>query len=250
MIEAEAEFKEVPFRYYAVVRNNDGPAAYVVNGATVYLDRDNSGPNQRFVPRAILDTGLPGAFWGFNEHGNPAASFLVAKRLLESEFPSGAGNRTHKLITTVAAGHAILIHRQLLSGYSSAVLAALKMADDQVADIALLKAFINMAQAGTKHEDKASFFHLIRSAIKISALRRPIFGETLRLLNDHFNILVDIARSGPSDPTLASDVSAVNNMLHSSYIGGQSATYLGFPKLEDRAAWRNVVASKKKTLKN
>ncbi|MFN3132455.1 hypothetical protein [Roseibium sp.] len=245
-IKATRPFKDKQTDLYAVVRNNGGSPAYVVNGTRVYLDPDYYDPDHRFVPRAILDTGLAGAFWGFNEHRNPAASYLVAKRLLEAEFSAETRAPKHELIPAVAAAHAILIHRSLLNEYGLAVLAALEAAEDQTADIVLLKAFIRMAMISTNGEDTKGLSDLVQTAIHVTASRRPVFGETLRLLNNQFSVLVDIVRSGPSGHTVAPDVKTVNAMLHHSFLGGQSATYLGSPEIELGAGWRNVVASKKK----
>jgi hypothetical protein len=232
---------------YAVIRRKDRPAVWVFsNTGRFYLEQVSLTDGEQLVPRALLDLGLAGAFWGFTEHQNAPAATCAARRLLESVSQNISQERSPAQIA--AAAHAVLAHRELLPDYGEKVLAILGQKSAPSPDAALLKALIGMALLSNRAHNKEAVKDDVRAAIKALAAQRAIFGETVRWLDAKFEVIRHLALRDLYDGTLKDELKAISDWLGTSFAGGQAAAYLGEAPLEGEG-WHNALAEKK-TLKS
>jgi hypothetical protein len=230
---------------YAVVRRKDKTTVYVPNAGRFYLDVLSLDDGRETVPRALLDTGLAGAFWGFTEHQSPAAAELAAKRLLSVIFDSPTAPPPAPWIA--AAAHAVLAHRSLLPMYGDRVLKLLASPDAPSPDAEFLRAIVGMAQLGLGKGDKETVKQDVRAAIVALAGHRATYGETVRWLDIKFSVLRELALREFKDAGLKDKLNAVAKWLRTSYAGGQVAAYLGEAPIKG-LGWHDVLAQKKKVV--
>ena len=229
---------------YAVVRRKDHTAAYVSNAGRFYLDVLPFGEGTEPVPRALLDTGLAGAFWGFTEHQNSAAAKLAAKRLLSVLFDKSTKPSKSWI---AAASHAVLTYRDLLPDYGDKVLSLLRGPEAPAPDAALLRALIGMGQLGLGQGDEKVVKSDVRAAIAALSRERVTYGETVRLLDAKFSILCELALKEFADGQLKDELAAISAWMGKAYAGGQIAAYLGEAPIKgDR--WHDALAQKKTPL--
>lgn len=231
---------------YAVVRRKDNTTVHVQNAGRFYLDVLSLGDGPEAVPRALLDTSLAGAFWGFTEHQNPAAAELAAKRLLSVIFHT-PGAPPPPAPWIAAAGHAVLAHRSLLPEYGEKVLSLLGSPAAPTPDAEFLKAVVGMALLSLEKGDKDAVKKDVHAAILALAEHRATYGETVRWLDTKFSILRELALREFNEAGLKAKLDAVAKWLRTSYAGGQIAAYLGEAPIKGRG-WHNVLAQKKKDL--
>jgi len=226
---------------YAVVRRRDNTAVYVSHAGRFYLDILPLGDGAEPVPRALLDTSLAGAFWGFTEHQNPAAAKLAAQRLLSVIFNKPAPPPPSWI---AAASHAVLTYRDLLPDYGDKVLSLLRGPEAPAPDAVLLRALIGIGQLGLGKGDEEVVMRDLRAAITALSGERARYGETVRLLDARFSILRELALNKFSDGKLRDELAAVSVWLGKSYAGGQIAAYLGEAPIKGDG-WHDALAQKK-----
>jgi hypothetical protein len=226
--------------FVAVVRNEEGTVAYSLSGAYLFLDVRHSGDNEVYVPNAIVDTGLPGTFWGYCLHNNRPASERVAWRLLRQLVRRRKDPIEHNdPIMAVAAAHALLTHRDYIGEFGERVLNALGSVRVYLPDVEILITLLKLAMQRLAPEDA-------RQAISTLGHYRPVFGETLRWVSAQFSTLAAISRESENfdRDEFQSEFEAAGLMLSQSFIGGQMAVYSGEPS--DNGFWGSY--SQKKTL--
>lgn len=163
------------------------------------------------MPRALLDTSLAGAFWGFTEHQSPAAAELAAKRLLSVIFDHPPTPPPAPWIA--AAAHAVLAHRFLLPEYGDRVLKLLALPDAPTPDAEFLRAVVGMAQLGLGKGDADTVKQDVRAAIVALAGHRATYGETVRWLDMKFTVLRELALREFDDAGLKDKLDAVAKWL-------------------------------------
>lgn len=232
----DPESSERP-RFVAVIRNPEGTVLHTVADSWFFLDVAPFGVSNGdvVVPRAIVDTGLAGALWGFIEQHNHSASSMVAERLLSVLFERKSGQQSTQLITLIAAAHAVLTHRELIENFGSRLVKELSGLKSNIADLPLLIALIELAMPTTDVVIRKQKLAYARTALAILAQRPPIFGETLRWLDAKFAVLAALMHDAAhgDDPQLDADLTAVSDRLETSIVGGQLAVYVGEPPLQE-----------------
>lgn len=227
--------------FVAIVRNDEGTVAYSLSGGYLFLDvRQTLGDHDVYVPNPIIDTGLPGTFWGYCLHNNRPASERVAWRLLRQLVRRRRDPIEHNdPIMAVAAAHALLTHRNYIGKFGERVLNALGSVRIYLPDVEILIALLKLAMQRLGPEDA-------RETIAILGRQRPIFGETLRWVSAQFSTLAAISRESENfdRDEFQSKFEAAGLMLSQSFIGGQMAVYSGEPS--DDGFWGSY--SQKKTL--
>ncbi|WP_316197049.1 hypothetical protein [Bradyrhizobium sp. SZCCHNS3053] len=229
---------------YAVIRRKDKTTVHVPNAGRFYLDVLSLDDGLEAVPRALLDTSLAGAFWGFTEHQNPAAAERAAKRLLSVIFDNPAKPPPAPWIA--AAAHAVLAHRSLLPIYGDRVLKLLATPEAPAPDAEFLRAVVGMAQLGLGKGDADAVKQDVRAAIFALARHRATYGETVRWLDMKFTVLRELALREFKDDGLKEKLDAVAEWLRTSYAGGQIAAYVGEAPIPKGLGWHDVLAQKKK----
>ncbi|MGR9249965.1 hypothetical protein [Rhizobium leguminosarum] len=225
--------REASPMFVAVVRNPDGTVVHGRTGRFLSLDvRENVFDDHLFIPKAIVDTGLAGAFWGFAYQNNRPASNRVAKRLLSETF--GDGKQSRDLIALVAAAHAVLAHRDLLDAYGEQVINGLSHLPSNLPDVQFLLTLLRLVTIARNPHDHDEITDEIRESISVLAHDRPVFGETLRWLDAKLSVLVDIIRQRKArdDSSFEANVGLVREMMSHAFVGGQVAVYLGEPPAE------------------
>jgi hypothetical protein len=235
--------------FYAVVRRKNGSAAYVASAGRIYLDVNADSGGLQYVPRALLDAGLAGAFWGFTEHHNPPAAALAAKRLLSVLFdPPSAKDKPKDPAWVAAAAHAVLTHRDLLPTYGANVIAALDTSVAGMPDSALLKALVGMARLAIGKGSKETVKHDVRDAVTQLSKQRAVYGETVRWLDAKFSVLSELMLRDLPDAKLKGELASIRDWLSKSYVGGQAAAYEGDAPYAGKDGWHDILAFQKKTL--
>ncbi|MEY9120616.1 hypothetical protein [Bradyrhizobium yuanmingense] len=229
---------------YAVVRRNEKMTVHVPATGHFYLEMLFLAKGPVVVPRALLDTDLPGAFWGFTEHQLPVAAKFAAKAILENlskDLSTGSSD-----IWRIAAGHAILTHREYLPEYGATILAGLETM--RSSDAALVIALLGMALLTSGGGDKEKVKKDLRSAVTLLSKSRPLYGETVRWLDAKFALIRELAERDLADDSLKGELDSISDLLSQSFAGGQAAAYLGDAPRggED---WFEILAQKK-TLEN
>ncbi|TPN82556.1 hypothetical protein FJ987_30310 [Mesorhizobium sp. CU2] len=228
----------------AVVRRLDKTVAYVPNADRFYIDILPSPLGSEAVPRAIVDTDLPGAFWGFMEHQVSAAGRVVAARLL-GEIESGDLPEL-PAAWIAASAHAVLSFSEFLPVYGPRVLELLGSSRVPEPDASLLVVLIELASIAPGKKSSLMVDNILK-AVAVLAKERVVYGETLRWLDLRFDALRQVARSSASDPQVDDDLASVADWLGKSYIGGQIATYAGEAPMVGKG-WHDALAQKKTSL--
>lgn len=228
-----------------VVRRSDKSAVYVPHADHFYIELLPSPNGTDAVPRALVDTGLAGAYWGYSEHHLGDASRIAARLLLQRLFDGSSGSPDAAWIA--AAAHAVLFHRELLSPYGQKVSSLLGAGTVPEADARFLIALLGMAMLGLKLSDEDKVRSDLRSAISALAKDRVTYGETLRLLDAKFSVIVDIAQREMKDEALSGQIEAISGWLSKAYVGGQIAAYAGEAPLLG-GDWHDALAQKKTSL--
>ena len=224
------------------MRRKDHTVVHVLNAGQFYVDVLASENGFEAVPRALLDTSLAGAFWGFTEHQNSVAAKFVARRMLSVMF--GDKKFSARAPWIAAAAHALLAHRDLLPEYGANVLMLLKSAYAPAPDGSFLQALIGMAQLSLGTGDKEAVKKDVRNAIASLAGRQAMYGETIRWLDAKFSVLKDLAQRELKDASLEDELNAISDWLLRSYAGGQIAAYIGEAPLKGEG-WHDALAQKK-----
>lgn len=209
-----------------VVRNGSGSSIEAVNSGLFFLQEvPSSAATRDYAPWCLLDTGLPGAFWGFSEHQNANASFLTAVRLLSVLFDQDGSGKTSDPAWLAAAAHAVLAHRRLLPEYGERILESLgsgKMAEPEAT---LLSVLVGMARLSTGHGDEDVVRANLKEAISLLSSNRPMFGETVRRLDAIFNVLAELVVRDAGGVEVQKQLADIRNWLSHAYPGGQAAAY-------------------------
>lgn len=212
----------------AVVRHRDGTVFYSKASHLFYLELYRGESDDPFiVPKGIIDTGLPGAFWGFVEQRNRLASEHAAERLLVSLFEEKSGV-AHNEVDLAAASHALLNCRDLLPRFGKHVLTEIDGLKGQVSDLVLMKALLQLAMSSSRELTRETIIQDVRHSFSVLAEAPPIFGETLRWLDAKYSVLVELLKEH-GDSALSHDVEKVGDILSASFVGGQLAVYEGDP---------------------
>lgn len=228
-----------------VVRNGDGNWIEAAHSGLFYLHEVASdATTSSYAPWCLLDTGLPGAFWGFSEHHNAHASFLTAKRLLAVLFDQVSPPGAREPAWTAAAAHAILAHRSLLPAYGERILEKLEGGNVLEAEATLLSVLVQMAYLSMGRGDEGRIRKDLKSAIALLSESRPVFGETVKWLDSHFNVLAELVERDSDGRDSARQLVAIRDWRGHAYPGGQAAAYMIGRDTPDRDA--SAITSKKK----
>ncbi|TAY79709.1 hypothetical protein [Rhizobium ruizarguesonis] len=216
-----------------VVRNADGAVLHTQTDRLFYFDSRRSIGNRSeswVVPQAIIDTDLPGAFWGFTEHKNLVASEMVAQRLLD-RVREQETTTPQDVVPLVAAAHAILTHREFLDKYGQDIVERLRRLTDGPSDLSFLRALLEVSMIAQAPDTKEAVLDDVKKSFTRLATQRPLFSETLRWLDAKLSVLVSlISRSAENvDKKFEHDVDTITNTLAHAFKGGQLAVYLGEP---------------------
>lgn len=226
---------------FAVVHRTDSTMVYVPHAERFYIDLLPSPRGTVAVPRALADTSLAGAFWGYTEHNASDASRVAAGILLERLSDGSAPMSSAWL---AASAHAVLFHREYLKAHGLRVRELLRSGTVPDADAAILIAFLGMALLALKATDENTVLKDLRAAVASLATNRVTYGETLRLLDAKFAVVADIARRELKDDSLEQDIRQVSSWLSQAYVGGQIAAYAGEAPLPG-PGWHDALAQKK-----
>jgi hypothetical protein len=226
-------------RYYAVVRRDERTVVHVPATGYFYLEMLFLENGPLVVPRALLDTDLPGAFWGFTEHRLPVAARFAAKRILEG-LPQKLNETSD--VWRIAAAHAVLAHREFLPQYGATILSTLK--EMRSLDAAILTALTGMALLSEGGGDKEQVKKDLRRAVTLSSRSRAIYGETVRWLDAKLGVIRELVLRDVRDDTLKDELKSISDWLSQSFIGGQAAAYLGEAPREGKG-WHQILTQKK-----
>jgi small subunit ribosomal protein S10 len=215
-------------RCVAVVRHVNGTVLHTEAHGLMYIDVGHGRWDETvFVPRAIIDTGLAGAFWGFVEQNNRSASGMVTKALLARLFDED--HLSPSEVNLVAASHALLTHKGLLSKYGDRLLSSLDLASSVVTDLILLRALIELALRSPKKDLRETLVKHVCESLAEIVKCPPTYGETLRLLDAKYSLLSRLMDQSEAGPEVARDLELVGETLTRAFVGGQLAVYVGEP---------------------
>lgn len=216
---------------FLVVKQSTGRIVHSLLAGHVWLEPEYRGDEKpQLVVRTAAAFGRVGAMWNYNGHSNHIPGSLLAERLLRDLLTE---DRTEPAtpIEAIAAIHGALAYGRNEGRFADRIKDLL--VDDGTDDIDLMLArTIFRLQAEWNYEGpNPELEPLLRRLVSELAVRKPIYGHSIRLLAGNYSIIQQNLRETPGGAP-EEELGQIRAWLAKSYVGSHLAVREGLPEAD------------------